>query len=173
MPEEGCMRLVSRPARAGVIAVMGLAFTAYTGAAASGAMAAPTVSGPHLVAIKGSLSPTTDAVTGSFHSAKMSVEVALVPRNAAGLAGSLKAMYTKHSGSYHKWLNTGAFDARYAPTTATRNAVASYLRSQGLKVTRSSSKFLVRAVGSSRRVTAAFHTTLSTYHGKHGAYFSN
>ena len=40
------MRLVSRPAPAGVIAVMGLAFTAYTGAAASGAMAAPTSVGP-------------------------------------------------------------------------------------------------------------------------------
>ena len=85
------MRLVSRPARAGVIAVMGLAITAYTGAAAaSGAMAAPTVSGPHLVALKGSVSPTTDAVTGSFHSAKMSVEVALAPRNATGLARSLR-----------------------------------------------------------------------------------
>ncbi len=168
------MRLVSRPARAGAIAVMGLAITAYTGAAAaSGAMAAPTVSGPHLVALKGSVSPTTDAVTGSFHSAKMSVEVALTPRNATGLARSLKALYTKHSGSYHKWLKTGSFDARYAPTTATRNAVASYLRSQGLKVTRSSSKFLVRAVGSSSKVSAAFHTTLSTYHGKHGGYFSN
>jgi len=168
------MRLVSRPARAGVIAVMGLAFTAYTGAAASGAMAAPTVSGPHLVALKGSVSPTTDAVTGSFHSAKMSVEVALTPRNATGLAHSLKALYTKHSGSYHKWLKTGSFDAKFAPTTATRNAVASYLRSQGLKVVRTSSKFTVRAVGSSHQVTTAFHTTLNNYRGRHGVkYFAN
>jgi kumamolisin len=152
---------------------MGLALTAYTGAAASGAMAAPTVSGPHLVALKNSVSPTTDKVTGAYRSAKMSVEVALAPRNATGLAHSLKALYTKHSGGYHKWLRTGSFTARYAPTAATRNAVASYLRSQGLKIEKSSSKFMVRASGSSRQITAAFHTTLNTYHGKHGAYFSN
>ncbi len=60
------MGLINRPARAGAIAVMGLAITAYTGVAASGAMAAPSIAGPHLVALKGSLAPTTDKVTGSF-----------------------------------------------------------------------------------------------------------
>jgi kumamolisin len=141
---------------------------------ASGALAAPATSGPHFVAIRGSVSPTTDAITGGYRSARMSIEVALAPRNAAGLARSLKALYTKHSGSYHKWLATGRFDARYAPTRASRAAVRDYLKSQGFRIAKSSSPFLVRAVGSSRQVTAAFHTTLSKFRDPRGVrYFSN
>ena len=166
---------INRPVRAGAVAVIGLAISGYTGVmATSGAMAAPATSGPHYVAIKGSVSPTTDAITGVYHSARMSVEVALAPRNAAALASTLKALYTKHSGSYHQWLATGRFDARFAPTQATRTAVRDYLRSQGLAVVRSSSPFLVRAVGSSRQVTAAFHTTLSNFRDPRGVrYFAN
>ncbi len=168
------MGLIHRPARAGVIAVMGLAITAYTGAAASGAMATPSIAGPHLVALKGSLAPTTDKVTGSFSSKRMSIEVSLAPRNAAGLNRTLKAIYTKHSGSYHKWLATGRFNSRYAPTVTTRDSVKSYLRSQGLRIAKSSSPFLVRAVGSSAQMSTAFHTSLNTYRDSHKVnYFSN
>ncbi|HUC56897.1 MAG TPA: S53 family peptidase [Streptosporangiaceae bacterium] len=169
------MGLISRPVRAGAVAVMGLAIAGYTSAfAASGAVAAPAVAGPHLVALKNSVNPTTDKITGAYSSSRMSVEVALAPRNASGLAHSLKALYSKHSGAYHNWLRTGQFDARYAPTTASRNAVKSYLRSEGLKIAKSSSPFLVRAVGSSEKVKTAFHTTLSNYRDPHGVrYFSN
>ena len=83
-------------------------------------------------------------------------------------------MYTKGSSSYHHWLHTGQFDARYAPTSATRAAVVSYLKSEGLTVTKSASPFLVRAAGSSRQVSTAFHTTLSNYRDPRGVrYFSN
>jgi subtilase family serine protease len=169
------MGLINRPVRAGAVAVIGLAISASTGAlAATGAMAAPTTSGPSFVAIKGSVSPTTDAITGGYHSARMSIEVALAPRNAGGLARTLRAMYAKRSGSYHKWLATGGFDARFAPTPAARAAVTAYLKSQGLSVVRSSSPFLVRAVGSSRQITTAFHTTLSNFRDPRGVrYFAN
>jgi len=168
------MGLIHRPVRAGAVAVIGLAITAYTGAMATGAMAAPSTSGPNFVAIKGSVSPTTDAITGGYHSARMSIEVALAPRNANGLARTLKALYTKHSGAYHKWLATGAFNTRYAPTPASRAAVRSYLKSQGFAIAKSSSPFLVRAVGSSRQVTTAFHTTLNNFRDPHGVhYFAN
>jgi subtilase family serine protease len=104
----------------------------------------------------------------------MSVEVSLAARNPAALNHTLKALYTKHSGAYHHWLAKGKFDARFAPTAATRAAVGRYLASQGLKVQRSSSPFLVRASGSSQRVSAAFHTTLSNYRNTRGVrYFSN
>ncbi len=133
------MGLTSRPVRAGAIAVMGLAIAGSASAfAARGAMAAPAVTGPHLVALKSSVNPTTDKITGAYTSSRMSVEVALAPRNAAGLARSLRALYTKHSGSYHKWLRTGQYDARYAPTTATRDAVRNYLKSEGLRIAKSS-----------------------------------
>jgi kumamolisin len=169
------MGLINRPVRAGAVAVMGLAIAGYSSVfAASSAVAAPSVARPHLVALKGSVSPTTDKITGAYSSKRMSVEVALAPRDASGLARSIKAMYTKHSGSYHKWLRTGQYDARYAPTSATRNAVRGYLKSEGLRVVNSSSPFLVRAVGSSHQVSAAFHTTLSDYRDPHGIrYFAN
>jgi subtilase family serine protease len=169
------MGLIHRPVRAGGIAVLGLAITALTGAYASaGAMAAPATAAPHFVALSGSLPHTTDHVTGHYTSSRMSIEVSLASRNPAGLNRTMKALYTKHSGMYHHWLAKGAFDRRFSPTPATRNAVIAYLKASGLKIQRSSSPFLVRAVGSSQRVSAAFKTTLSTYRDPHGVkYFSN
>jgi len=169
------MGLIHRPVRASGIAVLGLAITALTGAfASSGALAAPASGGPRFVALSNSVPRTTDVITGSYHSSRMSVEVSLAPRNPAALSRMLKALYTKNSGSYHHWLATGRFDARFAPTAATRAAVARYLSSQGLKIQRSSSPFLVRATGSSQQVSAAFRTTLSTYRNPRGVrYFSN
>lgn len=168
------MGLINRPVRAGAVAVLGLAVTAATGLlAASGAMASPS-SGPHLVALKGSMSPTTDHIIGGFHSSKMTVSVALAPRNNAGLQRALKAAYTRKSGAYHHWMRTGQFTRTYAPTRATTAAVKSYLRGSGLKVVHSSSPFLIRAVGSSQRIAAAFHTTLSTFRDPKGIrYYSN
>jgi subtilase family serine protease len=52
--------------------------------------------------------------------------------------------------------------------------VQSYLRSAGLTVTTSSAPFLVRAIGSSQRVEAAFRTSLSTYRNSAGVrYYAN
>jgi subtilase family serine protease len=168
------MGLIRRPVRAGAVAVLGLALTATTGAFAAGAVAAPSSRGPQLAALKASVNPTTDHITGAYHSTRMSVEVALAPRNASGMQRALKAIYTKHSGSYHHWLAKGRFDARYAPTRAVQSAVKAYLRSQGLKIDRSASPFLVRATASSARIAAAFHTTLSMYKDKKGiSYFAN
>jgi subtilase family serine protease len=169
------MGLFRRPVRAGTVAVLGLALATYGGVfATTGAVAAPMVAGPHLVTLKNSVSPTTDKVTGGYNSARMSVEVALAPRNSAGLTHTLKAIYTKGSGSYHSWLHTGQFQTRYAPSAATSQAVRNYLKSEGLEITKSASPFLVRATGSSRQVTAAFHTTLSNYRDPRGVrYFAN
>jgi subtilase family serine protease len=167
--------VMHRSIRAGAVAVMGLAIAGVGGAfAATSAVAAPAAAGPHLVALKDSVSSTTDKVTGAYHSARMSVEVALAARDSAGLASTLKSMYTKGGSSYHQWLHTGQFDARYAPTAATRGAVVSYLKSEGLTITKSASPFLVRAAGSSRQMSTAFHTTLSNYRDPRGVrYFSN
>jgi subtilase family serine protease len=165
------MRLTRRPMRAGFIAVLGLAMSAMTGAFASSAMASPAASAPRFVALSGSATATTDHATGSYSSSRMSIEVALAPRNASALNSLLRAQYTKGSGTYERWLAKGQFDARFAPKAATRSAVASYLRQQGLKVGASSSPFLVSAVGSSRQVSAAFQTSLHTYNGTRGVRF--
>ena len=80
----GLVGVISRPVRAGTVAVMGLAITAFTGTLASAGAATP-APGASLgyVALANSVSPTTDHIIGGFHSAKMTVEVALAPRNNA------------------------------------------------------------------------------------------
>jgi subtilase family serine protease len=171
------MRLLHRPLRAGGAAALGLATIALTGAfagvQASAATASTTAVTP-LVALRNSLPATTDRQTGTYTAAKMSVEVSLAPRDEAGLNAELKAVYTKGTGQYDRFLAKGQFTARYAPAVATRDAVAAYLRGEGLAVSSTSSPFLLRATGSSAEVSAAFHTDLRNYVGRQGArYFSN
>ena len=167
------MKLPHRPVRAGVVAVLGLGMTAAMGSLGSIAAAAAPAGPVPMVAIPNSVPATTDHQAGPFTSRNMTVQVALRPRNAAGMNRSLRAMYTKGSGSFHHWLAKGTFNARYAPTAATRNAVASYLRQAGLTI-RPASPFLVRASGSSAKVSAAFHTTLRNYRSKKGTrYYQN
>jgi kumamolisin len=127
-----------------------------------------------LTAFRGSVTKTTDRITGSFQSPRMAVEVVLAPRDAAAMKSALAARYERGSATYHQWLTAGQFDARYAPTSATRASVASYLKSAGLKPLASSSPFFVRAVGTSSQVGAAFHTTLSDFRDPRGIeYFAN
>jgi subtilase family serine protease len=165
------MGLVHRPARAGAIAVLGLAMTAMTGALATSALASPATAVPGYVALAGSAAATHDAATGNYSSSRMSIEVALAPRDEAGLNSLLRRLYTKGSGSYQDWLAKGQFDTRFAPSAATRSAVGRYLSQRGLTVEASSSPFLVRAAGSSQQVSAAFQTSLHTYQGAGRAQF--
>ncbi len=167
------MRVLYRPFRVGVIAVTGLAMTGVTSVfAITAAAAPPTV--PRYVALKGSQLEVTARLTGRYHSAEMTIEVALAPRDQAGLASQLRGMYTRGNSVYHKWLARGEFDARYAPARSERAAVASYLRAAGLRIERAASPFLVRAAGSSEQVQAAFRTTLSAYVAAQGErYFAN
>src|SRR5580693_4497779 len=173
------MRLLHRPIRAGGAAVLGLATIALTGAfAASGAAqastAAPAAVSPTLTTLQNSLPATTDRQAGAFTASSMSVQVALAPRDGAGLNAELKAVYTKGSAQYDQFLSKGQFDAKYAPTTATTNAVAAYLRDQGLTVSSTDSPFLLQATGPSAKITAAFHTNLRNYVDRKGShYFAN
>jgi kumamolisin len=117
---------------------------------------------------------TTDTITGSYSSSKMQVEVAVAPRDEAGLNTMLAALYDKNSPSYHRWLSTGQFDARFAPTPAARTAVAKFLSSSGLSVVPSDSPFLVRATGSSTQIQHTFHTQLNSFKDSQGTkYFAN
>jgi subtilase family serine protease len=163
-----------RRAVIGGVAVLGLAIAALTGTsspAATGATHQPRAR--HLVSLANSRPRTTDTKTGAYTSRKMSVEVALAPRHQKAMNARLAAAYNPRSSQYHSWLATGAFNARYAPSAATRRAVEGYLSAHGLVVGRAASPFLVRASGSSAHVSAAFHTQLSTYRGARGKYFAN
>jgi subtilase family serine protease len=158
--------------KAGGLAALGLATAAMTGAIASGAATAASAS--PLFTLANSVSPTTDTIVGGYNSANMQIEVALTPRDQAGMNSLLAALYDKNSAQYHEWLKTGQFDARFAPTSSTVNAVTSFLSESGLKILPSGSPFLVRASGSSMLVSGAFHTTLSTFKDPQGIkYFAN
>jgi subtilase family serine protease len=155
------MSLVGRRARAGVAAVLGLAMTVMTGGLAASASAS--ASAVRYLPLAGSALDTHAPKLGTYSTSRMSVEVSLAPRDEAGLNARLRAEYTKGNPDYHHWLAKGQFDELYAPTGAKRAAVATYLTGHGLRVQRSASPFLVRAVGSSQQVSAAFGTTLNTY----------
>jgi subtilase family serine protease len=154
----------------GVMVVLG-GLAMLTGSAA---LAGKSPDAQRFLAVRGSAARTTDAQTGLYKSSRMTIEVMLAPRNERAMTRRLSAAYNPRSRAYHRWLARGQFTARYAPSAATRAAVAAYLRAQGLVIERSSSPFLVRAAGSSARIGAAFRTTLSTYRNQRGvSYFSN
>ena len=182
-----------RPTGVGVSAVLGLGLVALTAVFASAPASAVSRPARHSRAhssarpggraasaatgwtvVGGSLPATSDPITGTFTNPRMTVEVALAPRDAAALSAELLAVSQPASPSYQHWLAPGAFDARYAPAPATTGAVAAYLRAAGLVVGRGSSPFLLTATGSSAVVAAAFHTTLRTFRDPRGIrYFAN
>jgi len=105
---------------------------------------------------------------------RMSVEVVLQPGNAKGLSSLMASLYTKGSADYGHWLSAGQFDSRFAPSSATVRAMTSYLQSKGLSVQRTGAPFLLRAIGSSTQVGAAFGTTINNYRNAQGKkFFSN
>jgi len=164
----------SRRARWSAGIVLGAATLVTPLIALSGPASAAAGDTAGFFALTNSVNPTTDVITGSYSSSNMQVEVAVTPRDEAGLNSLLAALYTKGSPQYHKWLTSGVFDARYAPLPATIKSVDNYLASTGLKVEPSDSPFLVRASGASSLVSNAFRTTLNTFKDPQGkTYFAN
>jgi subtilase family serine protease len=166
----------SRPLRLGGAALLGLTTIALAGSltSANAATAASPPASSSLSTLRNSLPATTDPQTGSYSAPSMTVEVALAPQNQAGLNSALQAIYTEGSSQYHQFLSAGQFDARYAPSAAERGAVAAYLASEGLTVASTNSPFLLSVTGSSAKITAAFHTSLSNYVDPRGIrYFQN
>jgi subtilase family serine protease len=121
--------------------------------------------------IPGSYLPTNATKTGQLSAGRMSVELVLQPGDTKGLNSLLDALYTRGSADYGHWLAAGQFDARFAPSRATVHAVTAYLRGKGLTVQKTVTPFLLRAVGSSAQIDAAFATTISNYRNAKGVTF--
>jgi kumamolisin len=102
---------------------------------------------------------------------QMSVDVVLQPANATGLNSLLDAQYTRGSSSYDKWIAKGQFDAKFAPSTATVRSMTAYLQGKGLRVQRTVTPFLLRAIGSSTQIDTAFATTINNYRNSKGVRF--
>jgi kumamolisin len=127
-----------------------------------------------MASIRDSYLPTSAKKTGQLSTGRMSVEVVLQPRNEAGLSSLLNGLYTAGSADYGHWLAAGQFDSEFAPSAATVQAMTAYLRGQGLTVQGTSSPFLLRAVGSSAQIDAAFGTTIENYRTAKGvSFYSN
>lgn len=148
---------------AGVLALVASAASATTLKAAN--------SGQRMARIDGSFLPTTATNTGTVSARQMSVEVVLKPGNEAGLSSLLNALYTPGSGAYGHWLAAGQFDSEFAPPQARVRAITAYLQGEGLAVQRTATPFLLRAVGSSAQIDAAFATRIDRYRSAGGVNF--
>lgn len=97
--------------------------------------------------------------------APQSVRVYLAPRGGiAALKATVASLSDPASAQYHHWLTTAQYDATFAPTAASADAVSSYLRSQGLAVTGvEKNRRYVSATGTRAQLGAAFGTSLATY----------
>src|SRR5580700_7310328 len=145
-----------------------------TAGSLSAATAASASTAQSMARIPGSYLPINATKTGQLSASRMSVELVLQPGNTAGLNGLLDGLYTPGSADYGRWLAAGQFDSRFAPARATVQAVTSYLQGRGLKVQRTDTPFLLRAVGSSAQIDAAFATTINNYRNAKGVkFFSN
>jgi subtilase family serine protease len=100
------------------------------------------------------------------------IDVALQPRNAAGASAALKAISNSNSASYHRFLTTKQYRARYAPTAAGVAAVKGYLRAKGFtNVSALSSRLLITATGTVAQAQKAFHTSIASFRvGGHNVY---
>jgi kumamolisin len=162
---------------AGLVSAAALALVATGGAEAAtpgGHMLARSAR-PRLAHIRGSYLSTTARKTGKISTTRqMSVDVVLAPENEAGLNSLLNSLYTQGSGDYGHWLGAGQFDSEFAPSQATVQAMTTYLQSQGLTVQPTVTPFLLRAVGSSAQIEAAFATTINNYRNAQGvSFYSN
>ncbi|MGH2873428.1 MAG: S53 family peptidase, partial [Solirubrobacteraceae bacterium] len=159
---------------AGLVSTGALALMA-TGTAAASAPAVTHSSAASMAQVPGSYLPTTATSTGSVSSSRqMSVEVVLRPGDEAGVNSLLSELYTPGSADYGKWLAAGQFDSEFAPSQATVRAITSYLQSEGLTVQPTLTPFLLRAIGSSGQVEAAFATPIDNYRSAHGtSFYSN
>jgi subtilase family serine protease len=151
-----------------IILTVAGSLSAVATASADGA----TASAPKSMAqIPGSYLPTSAAKTGKMSASEMSVDVVLQPGNEAGLNSLLDALYTPGSADYGHWLAAGQFESRFAPSRATVQAMTAYLQGEGLRVQLTSTPFLLRAIGSSAQIDAAFATTIDNYRNAHGVKF--
>ena len=100
----------------------------------------------------------------SSSSQQVNFGVLLGMRDVSGAIATLQAISDPDSASYGKWLSNAAFDARYAPTSASVAAVQSWLRSEGFKVTETlPSGQYVEASGSVAQVQNTFGASLHNY----------
>jgi len=115
--------------------------------------------------------PASAHMVGHHTNRQLTISMVLQPRNVAQLNSLLAALYDPNSSQYHQWLPKGEFNTLFTPSASQVAQVRSFLQQAGLKVTGSSSPFLVRAAGTTAQIEAAFHTRLNDYRAANGKTF--
>ena len=76
----------------------------------------------------------------------------------------MRAMYTPGNASYHHFLSTRQWNARYAPSSSRVSAVRHYLAAQGMRGLRvTGNRQLVTATATAAQAERAFHTSLAQF----------
>jgi subtilase family serine protease len=108
--------------------------------------------------------PQAQDVGSPSSSQQVSFGMLLSMRDQAGAVAALQAISDPTSASYGHWLSNAAFDASYAPSSASVAAVQGWLRSEGFHVaTTLPSGMYVEATGSVAQVQSVFGTSVHTY----------
>ena len=95
---------------------------------------------------------------------QMHLSVILPLRNQASMNGLLQRLYDRSSPDYHHFLTVAQFTEQFGPTEDDYAAVATYLRSYGLKVEAAPlNRLIVPLTGSAAQVNAAFNLQMNTY----------
>jgi pseudomonalisin len=150
--------------RAGIAAASVLAVGCLGLAAQPGSAAPSTWAATSTLAFDAAKIGATRLGTATSPSRPMHLAIALTPRHQAAERQAMRAMYTPGSATYHHFLTTDQWNARYAPSSARVSAVRDYLRSQGMHGFHVTGNHLVlSATGTAAQSQRAFHTSLARF----------
>ena len=155
-----------RSARSWVaLGAAGLAMSA--GAVAVGIPTASAAGTSHRAALRGSISPAAERSKphGKVAAgARVSFDLTLKLRNAAGARAFVRNVSSPGSASYHHYLTDAQWLRRFGPSTAEIRSAQSWLRGQGFTVGAVPRTHLfVSASGTAKQVEKAFGTGLGMY----------
>ena len=157
----------------GVVVAGGLAAAlvgALTLSGAGAAQAAPSSMGGLVTTVAGVRpvwATAQDAVGVPAASSVMTTRVFLAGADPQGLAAYAAAVSTPGGSEYRHFLSASEAAARYAPTGAEEQAVASWLTRSGLRVTDANGQY-VEASGTTGEVDRAYGVVLRDYSGAAG-----
>jgi subtilase family serine protease len=121
-------------------------------------------SGTVITGVRPSWATSARDIGAAAASNRVSLRVWLSLRDPGAVARLVKSVANPSSPLYGHYLTPAQFNARYAPTAAQASAVASWLRSAGLRVTSMpSTRRYVAASGSVSQVQRAFGVSLDNY----------
>jgi subtilase family serine protease len=127
--------------------------------------------GPQTILIAGNHSPAVEklvaAQTVSSHQI-LTMRIDLNPSHRDALERLLAAQQDPSSPSYHRWLEPGEFDRRFAPDPAARAAITRWLKEQGFEVAEAPNGRAINFTGTVAQAQRAFSVAIySADDGKH------